>query len=121
MWTYRQTSGDLIHDGTLVGRGYSGAGRTLDEGRNNPDMETVRGKGPIPAGLWRIHPPRNSRRVGPHAMDLTPVGHRAHGRTAFMIHGDNRRGDASRGCIILTPGLRHRVSESGDTDLEVIR
>lgn len=120
MWTYHQRSGRLLRDGALVGLGYSGDGPAPTDGRNNPAMEAVRGKGPIPRGLWRIGLPRDSRRVGPHAMDLTPVGHDAHGRTAFMIHGDDKENDASRGCIILSRALRRRISGSGDRQLEVV-
>lgn len=120
MWTYHQRSGRLLHNGALVGQGYSGDGPEFVEGRNNPDMQHIRGKGPIPRGRWRIGKPRNSRNVGPHAMDLTPVGHDALGRSAFMIHGDDREGDASRGCIILSRILRRKISESGDTVLDVV-
>ena len=119
MWVYHQASGALLHDGAPVGEGYSGDGPGFAEGRNNPGMEAVKGHGPIPRGRWRIGPPRNSRRVGPHAMDLTPNGHDAHGRSAFMIHGDSAAGDASRGCIVLSSRLRTQVSDSGDADLEV--
>ncbi|MBX3479991.1 MAG: DUF2778 domain-containing protein [Caulobacter sp.] len=121
MWTYRQSSGLLLHDGLRIGRGYSGAGVDRAEGRDNPEMDAFVARGPIPRGLWRIGRPRNSRRVGLHAMDLTPVGHDAHGRSAFMIHGDNAAGNASRGCIILSRPLRERISASGDRDLEVER
>ena len=120
MWTYHQRSGRLLRDGDLVGHGYSGDGPALADGRNNPAMEAARGRGPIPRGRWRIGPPRDSRRVGPHAMDLTPVGHDAHGRSAFMIHGDAAGHDASRGCIVLSRPLRRRISDSGDSLLEVV-
>ncbi len=117
MWTYHQGSGRLLHNGAPVGQGYSGK---RPEGRNNPAMEAVRGTGPIPRGRWRIGAPRDSRRVGPLALDLAPVGHDAHGRTAFMIHGDDRENDASRGCIILSRPLRRRIGDSGDALLEVV-
>lgn len=96
-------------------RGYSGRG----EGRDNPAMEAVRGVGPIPAGCWRIGPPRRSNRTGPHVMDLTPVGHDAHGRSAFQIHGDNAESDASSGCIVLPRFYRELISKSGASRLEV--
>ena len=120
MWTYHQRSGRLLLNGALVGQGYSGDGPEFTEGRNNPDMQGVRGKGPIPRGRYRIGPPIRSKNVGPHAMHLTPVGHDALGRSAFMIHGDDKEGDASRGCIILSRVLRTKISDSGDTDLEVV-
>ncbi|NBB17027.1 DUF2778 domain-containing protein [Caulobacter sp. SLTY] len=120
MWTYRQRTGHLLKDGVFVAKGYSGDGPAFAEGRNNPDMEHIKGKGPIPRGRWTISKPRNSVNVGPHAMDLVPVGHDAHGRTAFMIHGDNKAQDASRGCIILPRNIREKISASGDRKLTVV-
>ena len=55
-------------------------------------------------------------------MSLTPVGHLAHGRSAFLIHGDSTKhpGDASEGCIIFGPHIRQRIATSGDTVLNVV-
>jgi hypothetical protein len=114
-WSWDQSEGALYFDGRWVARGYSGRG----EGRNNPAMEAVRGVGPIPAGRWRIGPPRTSTRTGPHIMDLTPIGHDAHGRSAFQIHGDNATGDASSGCIVLPRAYRERISGGASRVLEV--
>lgn len=114
-WSWDQSEGALYMDGALTARGYSGRG----EGRNNPAMEAVRTIGPIPAGRWRIGPPRTSPRTGPHVMDLTPIDHDAHGRSAFQIHGDNAAGDASSGCIVLPRAARERISKSGLHVLEV--
>lgn len=114
-WSWDQSEGGLYLDGRLLGRGYSGRGA----GRNNPAMEAVREVGPIPAGRWRIGPPRTSARTGPHVMDLTPVGHDAHGRSAFQIHGDNAAGDASSGCIVLPRVHRELISKNGPRTLEV--
>lgn len=137
MYVYRQSSGkfgtpkgDLVErpDGSFEGFdievlaiGYSGAGHSPHTGRNNPDMEDQKGKGPIPRGRWIIGNAHTSSRVGPVAMHLTPVGHTAHGRTAFMIHGDDKENDASRGCIILVRRIREMISTSGITELLVIR
>lgn len=54
-------------------------------------------------------------------MNLEPVGHIAHGRTLFRIHGDSRLnpGTASVGCIILPRHVREQMSASGDIDLVV--
>jgi len=52
-------------------------------------------------------------------MKLTPVGHDAHGRTDFRIHGDNQTGDASHGCIIMAHGVREVISHSDDNELMV--
>jgi len=114
-WSWDQSGGALYLDGRLLARGYSGRG----EGRNNPAMEAEPRVGPIPCGPWRIGPPRSSARTGPHVMDLTPLGHDAHGRSAFQIHGDNAAGDASSGCIVLPRRFRERISASGLRRLEV--
>ena len=118
MWTWDQSAGRLTRDGKFVATGYSGAGI----GRNNPDLEHRVATGPIPCGRWRIFPPRNSKNVGPYGMDLRPVGHDAHGRSAFMIHGDSARkpGQASKGCIILPRNVRELIWGSGDHDLMVV-
>jgi hypothetical protein len=59
----------------------------------------------------------------PDCLDLTPVGHKARGRTEFLIHGDSKTapGDASEGCIILPPDVRKKIASSGVTTLEVVR
>lgn len=117
-WKWDQSAGELSRDGKFVARGYSGAGI----GKNNPGLEARVATGPIPAGRWRIGgPPYNSRNVGPYALHLEPVGHSAHGRSAFKIHGDSARapGTASKGCIILPRNVREMIWTSGDRDLEV--
>lgn len=120
MWTYDQSTGDLTHNSKFVGTGYSGAGRTLADGRNNGDMEDVAAHGPIPRGKWHIDNPRTSQNTGPVTMNLDPVGHDAHGRSLFRIHGDNKASNASHGCIILARPIREMIAASGDHELEVV-
>lgn len=119
-WEYNQTTGEMKHNGQSVGRGYSGAGRRGSVSRNNPKMEAISNTGPIPQGRYLIGSPRKSAKTGPHVMDLTPIGHSAHGRSAFQIHGNNKTDDASSGCIIMPPAVRKRISSSGDNELVVI-
>jgi hypothetical protein len=127
MWVYEQDSGDLYHRATgkkpeFVGTGYSGAGKTRSQGRNNSHLQHVKGVGPIPQGDWAIGKPRTSKRVGPVAMDLKPLpATDTFGRTAFMIHGDNKASNASRGCIILARPIREMIAKSGDPLLMVVR
>ncbi|CAD5372059.1 conserved hypothetical protein [Rubrivivax sp. A210] len=118
-WTYSQSTGQLRHNGTLVGTGYSGAGLTSAGGRNNPAMQNVPNQGPIPAGQWQIGNAYQHANKGPTSMNLSPVGHNALGRSAFMIHGNNVQNNASQGCIILGPALRQQIAASGDTQLTV--
>lgn len=119
MWRYDQSSGELTRNGRFVARGYSGHAA----GKNNPDLEAKVATGPIPRGRWKITgPPYNSANVGPYALRLQAVGHTAHGRSAFLMHGDSARapGTASKGCIIMPRNVRELVWNSGDRDLEVI-
>lgn len=121
-WEYRQRSGELFYNGNYVATGYSGRGA----GRNNPDMQEQSGlidAGPIPRGNYQIGSPRQSRRTGPHVLDLNPRGHNAEGRTAFQVHGDSSAhpGRASTGCIILPRAIREQISNSGDDLLQVTR
>ncbi len=54
-------------------------------------------------------------------MRLAPVpGTQTFGRDGFLIHGDNRRHDASQGCIILDRAARDRIGNSADTRLNVV-
>lgn len=121
-WTYQIATGKMTHlpDGeTFVG--YSGAGHALAEGRNNPAMVTAVAKGPIPPGVYVIGTPHVSPHTGPYTMNLDPAaGTDTHGRSAFRIHGNNAENDASHGCIILPPGARRAIWESGDHALTVI-
>ena len=118
MWTYSQGTGVLTDpNGQKVATGYSGKGI----GKNNCSMQHIPSVGPIPQGLWIIGMPRNSVNVGPFAMDLTPVPlTETFGRSALMIHGDNRTGTASEGCIILPRRVRHIIWDSGERKLKVV-
>ena len=95
----------------LLCRGYSGHG----SGRNDPTQEAVKAIGPIPRGVWRVEAPRHHPRLGDSAFPLLPVGHNAHGRTGFYIHGDNRKADgsASTGCIIAPRFVREAIGALG--------
>jgi hypothetical protein len=116
-WIYSQRLGVLSHDTEEVGNGY--AGKELD--CNNPWSETKVGYGPIPRGLYKIGSSYKHPKLGSFTMNVTPVGHNAHGRTAFRIHGDSRLrpGAASEGCIILPLAIRQMISESNDKELFV--
>lgn len=118
-WTYSQSTGQLRHNGTLVGVGYSGAGLTAASGRNNPSMQNQSNVGPIPQGQWSIGTAYNHPTKGPTVMALSPVGHNALGRTAFLIHGNNATNNASEGCIIMVPAIRQQIANSGDNVLTV--
>lgn len=118
MWTYHQASGSLTRLDQQIATGYSGR----DPYKNDPTAEARKGEGPIPRGRWKIKRKYDSKRVGPYALELEPVGHDAHGRSAFLIHGDKigSPGTASNGCIILAKPVRQRIWTSGDRELEVV-
>ncbi|MBC8750302.1 MULTISPECIES: tlde1 domain-containing protein [Paraburkholderia] len=53
-WIYKQTSGEMYHNGVLMEKkGYSGKG----EGKNKRSKQYVRDKGPIPVGRYEITAP----------------------------------------------------------------
>lgn len=112
MFEYNSKTGVLTEGGNHLDGGdhcYSGTG----EGRNNPDKESVQNVGPIPRGAYSIGQAYDHPHLGPCVMNLDPMsGTNAFGRTAFRIHGDNKTHDASHGCIICPPGLRHYIAAS---------
>lgn len=120
-WIYQQSTGELTHNGTPAGKGYSGHG----EGVNNPAMEAVPDEGPIPRGVWVIGHPFDSPRLGPFVMALTPMpATDTYGRGGFFMHGDSVEHPgqecASEGCIIMSRAVREQVNASGDPVLEVV-
>lgn len=118
-WSYSQSTGQLRHNGQLIGTGYSGAGLTSATGRNNSGMQNVANQGPIPQGQWKIGPAYTHPNKGPTVMKLTPVSVNTFGRSLFLIHGNNSSNNASQGCIIMGPSIRQQVANSGDTALTV--
>jgi hypothetical protein len=117
MWVYAQKSGELTHDGAFEGTGYSGTGGA----RNNPDAQQIAATGPIPQGVYDIGTACDHKRLGRCAMPLYPEKTDAmFGRMGFFIHGDNAIHDASHGCIILGPAIRHLIAASPDRKLTVI-
>ncbi len=119
MWIYRQKTGELLDDsGSLIATGYAGR----EEGKNNPDMQNVKGIGPLPVGEYTIGSPVDDPVVGKYAMRLAPaVTNQMFGRASFLIHGDSYEhpGLASHGCIVMPRAIREAVWNSGDHWLRV--
>ena len=118
MWTYSQSTGELSHDGVLVGAGYSGLGLEKDDSGAQDEA----GVGPIPQGSWMIGNAGNSPTLGPLAIPLWPAaGTETYGRSGFFIHGDSldHPGSASHGCIVLEHNVRLAISQSDDKALTV--
>jgi hypothetical protein len=119
-WVYRQRSGEMVApDGTVAGVGYSGYG----DNRNDPEMQSVRGVGPIPQGGWTmVELLRMTDSHGPFVIRLEPMPDtETYGRSGFLIHGDSIQhpGMGSHGCIILPRSIREAVWKSGDRSLNV--
>lgn len=121
MWTYSQGTGLLSNpEGIVVGRGYAGRG----EGKNNPSMEGVKDRGPLPRGFFTIGTSYTHPRLGPITMNLEPdPRNEMFDREDFRIHGDSTEdpGEASDGCIVQDHSVRFQVSQSADRRLEVIK
>lgn len=119
---YQQSTGQFSQDGDMLATGYSGNGEEM----NNPAMQTVRGHGPIPQGVYTIEAPAVDPVTGPVSMRLEPAAeNQMFGRGDFLIHGDTAAMDhtASDGCIILPHDARVRVGEAvlaGDDQLTVV-
>jgi hypothetical protein len=118
-WHYVQLTGCMFRpDGTLIGKGYSGA----YECKNVPEAQPIPNRGPIPVGVYHISEPVDSRVHGPLALPLiADPSNNMFGRSHFLIHGDSKvdPGNASEGCIILSKDVREAIVASGDTDLIV--
>lgn len=116
---YSQSTGILwAANGEIIHTGYSGYGT----GKNNPKKQHIESLGPIPRGQWLMTEVYDSKKVGPFAIKLEPVGHDALGRTDFRIHGDSisSPGEASRGCPIFNRAIRETIWNSGDRVFQVI-
>ena len=122
MIEYHQKTAAILLDGAILCQypsSYSGFG----PGLNNPAMETIPDVGPIPRGKWGIARWEATHGTkGPQVAILCPDGWDAHGRSDFLIHGDNRDGNntASHGCIIAPRWVRDKLQASGQTKLIVL-
>ena len=127
-WIYSQSSGRLTHidatgESSALGVGYAGNGA----GINNPAMQNIAGAGPLPQGLYAIAPQQNnttgSGTTLPGSMRLVPdPGNEMYGRSGFLIHGDNSRGNqsASEGCMVFNRNIRDQIGSSEDNILRVV-
>jgi hypothetical protein len=118
--TYNSSTGAFkTSDGNLVALCYSGHG----DGLNNPALEAVAIVGPIPRGRWQIvRWDDHHGTKGPIVAVLRPDGHDAHGRSGFLIHGDNTAANhsASHGCIIMNRPARVLLRAGGQMSFEVV-
>ncbi|MCP5524751.1 MAG: DUF2778 domain-containing protein [Verrucomicrobiales bacterium] len=120
---YTQSTGHLVCQDVDSGQtvvdtyGYSGAG----QGRNSPNWTYVSNVGPIPPGAYTIGPGQQSANTGPMTLPLTPdAGNYMGFRDLFRIHGDNRTGTASHGCIIIGRQARNAINAAGGGTLTVV-
>lgn len=89
--------------------------------KDDPDLECVANKGPLPRGKYKIGSPvANHPTAGRYVLRLTPyAGNNMCGRAGFLIHGDNGQGTASHGCIVASLDVRTKIASSGDRELIV--
>jgi hypothetical protein len=85
-------------------------------------MDHVPNVGPLPRGLYRIvgepfiHP-----HCGQYCLRLEPdAANQMYGRSGFLIHGDNGKGTASEGCIVLARPARELIVAQGYAEVEVV-
>ncbi|MEI2266808.1 tlde1 domain-containing protein [Erwinia sp. CGal63] len=118
-WIYYQSTGELWHNGKLIGKGYSGSLTN----KNNPDRQHVKSMGPLPRGTYHIG--GYTRSKGPMTIILEQTSGESFGRSAFRIHGEKRApalpGFGSQGCIIMDSSIREKIIKSSDKTLEVVR
>ena len=114
---YSQGTGSLVCTNDTTGQqylscnGYAGNGAGL----NNPAAQNQPNVGPLPQGDYTVG--GFTRRRGPQTRPLTPApGNSMFGRSAFLIHGDNRarNNTASEGCVIVDLGCRAGIP-TGET------
>jgi len=125
MFVYEQGTGRFLHGSgagaRLLATGYAGAKGCI----NDPSKDHVRQCGPIPKGAYRLRVSVHPRFTAPAIFCEPEAGTVMHGRSAFFIHGDNRRGDrsASTGCIVLSRLVRTFIAgrlAQGDDRLLVV-
>jgi hypothetical protein len=128
MHTYDRKTGRWTNaEGVLLGIGFSGlddGDGVLEpgEGLNAPEMEKVKGVGPLPAGVYWISVPFQHPVIGQFIMRLDPMpGTPMFGRSGFLIHGGSRKvAGTSRGCIVLDRPVREAIRASGDNKVQVV-
>lgn len=107
-WMFEQATGDVFDEtNSPIAVGYAGR----DKGKNNPDMQDVKGIGPLPRGWYTAQEPEDDPVVGKYAMRLIPdVTNEMFGRNSFFIHGDSSEhpGLASHGCVVLPRSVRQK-------------
>lgn len=118
-WTYQQLTGYLIDPlGHVCAAGYAGR----EGGKNNPNMESIKGVGPLPIGTYTAQAPADDTVVGKYAMRLIPsANNEMFGRNSFFMHGDSSEhpGLASHGCIVMPRNVRETFWASGTHTIEV--
>lgn len=111
-YIYSQSKGELcLSDGEIVGWCYAGIGA----GKNNPSMQDIHAKGPLPRGWYTIGEPFDSPTHGPISFKLKPdEENEMFGRDEFMIHPDSIKhpGMASLGCIVAPRNTREYIAHN---------
>ena len=84
---YEQVTGRLSEDdGKVIGFGWAGH----LQGKNNPDMENIKGVGPLPKGKYTVGDPEDGTHLGPLAFPLTPGSRKRDVWTQWVLHSRSR-------------------------------
>jgi len=123
-WTFESGSGKFYDpQGEHIATGYAGGNCGKNpEGINNPEMQAVKGIGPLPEGVYTLGEPVEHSQLGAFAIPLKPdPSNDMMGRGGFYFHGDSKEYECgSEGCIVMAPSIRHQVWESDDHTITVV-
>ena len=124
MSTFEQSTGKLFDaSGKFLAKGYAGGNDGKNpEGVNNPNMQDVKSIGPLPQGTYTFGVAVDHSTLGAFAIPLIPDSdNEMFGRGHFYMHGDTTpSGNASEGCIIMPPAIRHQLYNSDDKTVIVV-
>lgn len=116
---WKQRAGQMWRDGALYAAGLAGHG----DGKNNPDMQNVKGVGPLPQGWYTMTGIKSGGPTGPDTIILVPDAlNTMFGRGDFRIHG-LKIGDpehSSDGCICFSPGALRRAIYAPGQRVQVV-
>lgn len=120
MIVFNRKAGTLTFSDGHVEHGiWSGHG----DAANDPSREREKMIGPLPAGDYKIGPPRQDGHLGPFVMNLDQISGESYGRGDFRNHGDvanDTTHSASDGCVISGYSVRVRVNQDADRLLRVV-
>ena len=130
-WTFSYEGKIFDPHGNVAGSAYAGGFCGANpEGINNVDMQFVHDIGPIPYGPkadgtpngYTFGTPVDHSQLGAFAIPLIPdADNNMGGRSDLFCHGDTAVPfQASDGCVVTNPTLRHTMVASTDQRMQVV-